>query len=264
MLASLILWAALLAVFLGLVCLIRPLRFLRLRPRRAGAVLLVVGVACAAATALWPARERHSGGSLRIDRFMPVFHFYEHHEIRIRAGRDEVFRAIREVTPPEVRSLGNLMRIRTLPARILGLGARRPPPSQPILDIATGSSFLYLADEPPEEIVLGTAGQFWKASGTSVRVASPEEFLALSDPAVARAVMNFAVTDEGEGWSRVTTETRIAAPSPATRRRFAAYWRLIYPGSSIIRYGWLRAIQRRAEAARSMAFDPCVRHIIGR
>lgn len=250
MLSSLILWSALLAAFLGLICLMRPLRFLGLRSRRAGAVLLAAGLACAAATALWPARETRSGGALLIDRFMPAFHFDEHHEIRVRASPEEVFRAIREVTPPEVRSLGNLMRIRSLPARLLGRAPRRPPRSQPILDIATRSSFIYLADEPPKEIVLGTAGQFWKASGTSMRLASPEEFLALSDRTVARAVMNFAVTDEGDGRSRVTTETRIAAPSPGARRRFAAYWRLIYPGSSIIRYGWLRAIQRRAEAAR--------------
>ncbi|MBC8647745.1 MAG: DUF2867 domain-containing protein [Thermoanaerobaculia bacterium] len=185
-----------------------------------------------------------------IDRFMPVFHFEEHHEIRVRASPEQVFQAIREVTPVEVRSLGNLMRIRTLPARLLGRSPQRRTRSQPILDIATRSSFIYLANEPPNEVVLGTAGQFWKVSGTSVRVASPEEFLALSEPSVARAVMNFAVTDEGKGWSRVTTETRIAAPSPGARRRFAAYWRLIYPGSSIIRYGWLRAIKRRAEAAR--------------
>jgi len=46
---------------------------------------------------------------------------------------------------------------------------------------------------------------------------------------------------------------RIAAPpsrayanSPPARRRFAAYWRVIYPGSAIIRRMWLRAIERRA------------------
>ncbi|MBV8202739.1 MAG: hypothetical protein JOZ15_19150, partial [Acidobacteria bacterium] len=46
----------------------------------------------------------------------------------------------------------------------------------------------------------------------------------------------------------VTTETRVNATDAATRRRFAAYWRVIYPGSSLIRSMWLRAIRRRAEA----------------
>jgi hypothetical protein len=245
--SSLVLWFGLLAAFLGLICLIRPLRFLGLRTRRSGAVLIAAGAVCAAAAALWPVREKHSGGSLLIDQFLPVYHFHEHHEIRVHAGPEAVFRAIREVTAADVRWLGRLMRIRSFPARVLGRAPRWPPRSRPILDTATRSSFLYLADEPPKEVVLGTAGQFWKASGTSVRVASPEEFLALSDPSIARAVINFAVTDEGDGWSRVTTETRIAALSLTARRRFATYWRLIYPGSSIIRYDWLRAIKRRAE-----------------
>jgi hypothetical protein len=248
--ASLVLWFGLLAVILGLVCLIRPLRFLRLRNRRAGAALLAAGMVCAAATALWPAREKRSSGSLQIDRFLPVYHFREHHEIRVHATPVAAYRAIREVTPAEFRSLGILMRIRSFPARLLRKAPRRPNANRAVLDISSGSSFLYLADEPPKEVVQGTAGRFWKLSGTSVRVASPQEFLAFSDPSVARAVINFAVTDEGDGWSRITTETRIATASPGARRRFAAYWRLIYPGSSIIRYDWLRAIKRRAEAGR--------------
>jgi hypothetical protein len=32
-------------------------------------------------------------------------------------------------------------------------------------------------------------------------------------------------------------------------RQFAVYWRLIHPGSDIIRRMWLRAIKRRAERA---------------
>jgi len=40
--------------------------------------------------------------------------------------------------------------------------------------------------------------------------------------------------------------TRVFASGPAARRRFAAYWRVIYPGSALIRRMWLRAIERRA------------------
>lgn len=246
MVSSLAIWLGLFAAFLGLVCLVRPLRFLGIRTRRAGAALVAAGAACAAITALWPVRERHSTADLAIDRFLPAYDFHERHTTRVRGSPEAVYRAIREVTPGEIRSLGLLMGIRSFPARLIGR-RRQPPPQEPMLDIATGSSFLYLADDPPREIVVGTAGRFWKVSGSSVRVRTPDEFLALSDPSIARAVMNFAVTDEGEGWSRVTTETRIAAGSPSSRRRFAAYWRLIYPGSSIIRNGWLAAIKRRVE-----------------
>jgi len=61
-------------------------------------------------------------------------------------------------------------------------------------------------------------------------------------------VMNFHLTDEGGGVLRLVTETRIHTTDASARRRFAAYWRLIYPGSAFIRHMWLDAIRRRAEA----------------
>jgi hypothetical protein len=59
--------------------------------------------------------------------------------------------------------------------------------------------------------------------------------------------MNFRLEDEGNGWTRVTTETRVFATDDRARHRFAAYWRAIYPGSALIRRMWLRAIRLRAE-----------------
>ncbi len=43
-------------------------------------------------------------------------------------------------------------------------------------------------------------------------------------------------------------ETRVHATDDPTKRKFAAYWRTIYPGSALIRVMWLRAIRRRAES----------------
>jgi hypothetical protein len=41
--------------------------------------------------------------------------------------------------------------------------------------------------------------------------------------------------------------SRRAATDPSARRKFAVYWRFIYPGSAIIRHSMLAAIRRRAE-----------------
>ena len=60
--------------------------------------------------------------------------------------------------------------------------------------------------------------------------------------------MNFHVEDAGGGRSRLVTQTRIAASDARAERLFARYWRLIYPGSALIRWSWLRAIKARAEA----------------
>src|SRR6267142_88822 len=76
---------------------------------------------------------------------------------------------------------------------------------------------------------------------------APEDFKALRAPGFALAAMDFRIEDSGSGDVLVTTETRVYATDAPTRRKFAAYWRMIYPGSALIRTMWLRAIKQRAE-----------------
>jgi hypothetical protein len=119
------------------------------------------------------------------------------------------------------------------------------PADRPILDVATASGFFRLAEEPGREIVLGTLVIVPRGP----RVAMPEGFATLDRPGYARAAINFRVEDDGDGWSRLITETRVHATDPSSLRRFAAYWRLILPGSALIRRMWLAAIRDRAERA---------------
>jgi hypothetical protein len=120
-----------------------------------------------------------------------------------------------------------------------------PPPHQPILDVATETSFVLLADRPNHEIVVGTvviAPQGWKRSEHS----APREFKDLSQPGLALAAMDFLIDETRAGSCTLSTETRVYATDTASRRRFGAYWRVIYPGSALIRRMWLRAIARCA------------------
>ena len=109
--------------------------------------------------------------------------------------------------------------------------------------MATRTGFVRLADEAPRELVLGTVVAAPPGTRGSI---TPEVFQKRLPPGFALAAMNFAVHPDGAGGSFVSTETRVFANSPDARRRFAAYWRVIYPGSAIIRRMWLRAIERRA------------------
>jgi hypothetical protein len=250
MILSTILWVGLLVALVALVCFVRPLRFLGIRTRSAAAWVLAASLGAILLALVWPARTYRSEGNRAIDRFMPVYHAHEFHETRVQAPPEEVYRAIREVRADEIRFLKTLMGIRSLPSVFTGR-RRQFPDGRPILDIATGSSFLYLADEPPRELVVGTVGRFWGSSGgVSPRPESPEAFLAFDLPGYARAVMNFVVEPQNDGWSRVTTETRVFAPESSVRLKFTIYWRFIYPGSSLSRYGWLEAVRRRAEPRR--------------
>lgn len=194
------------------------------RQRRRGVALFAAGIALVLIAVCWPVRERRVANAVsRLDGIMPRWQFEERHEIRIAASPERIFSAIRQVTAGEIRFFRILTTIRCLGRCRERESILHAPDAKPILDVATGSGFRILADDAPRELVFGT------------RVA-PQTL----------AVMNFHVEPDG----RVTTETRVFAGTDAARRRFAVYWRIIRPGSGIIRQSWLEAIKQRAEANR--------------
>jgi hypothetical protein len=230
----------------GLLCLVRPLAFLRIPTRRRAAAVLAAGALLVVVGFLLPAREVRVGTPrTRLDEVMPRYQFAEHHATHVRALPDRVFSAIRAVTADEILLFQTLTRIRRFgrpgPESVLNA-----PERMPLLEVATSTSFLVLAEEPDHELVIGTL--VLAPSGLrSPSSPTAEDFRRLEGPGFAKAAMNFLVERDTEG-SRVSTETRVFATDEATCRRFARYWRLIRPGSGLIRRTWLRAIRRRAEA----------------
>jgi hypothetical protein len=218
MLASVALYAGGAATLAGAAALLRR------HTRRTGAMLIAGGVGVAAAALLWPVSEEHvEAKTTHLDEAMPRWQFNEVHSIHIDAGARRVYDAVKAVRANEILFFDTLTSIR----RAFGSaeeGILNPPKDKPLLDVATSTTFHYLADDAPREIVVGTC----------------------IGPGVD-AAMNFRIVSEGRG-CRLSTETRVFAETPHGKRLFAGYWRAIQPGSDIIRRMWLRAIQRRAEA----------------
>ncbi len=243
-------YAGLLVATVGVVSILKPLPRLRIPTRSTGGLVLLLAVAVGLAGIALPAPVHRSDTSLLMDRYMPAYHFHEVHSIRIRATPERIFRAIHAVTPGEIRWSHTLFWIRTLPARLAGKTVRGlSGDPKPIVEPAPGRGKVILGEDPDQELVLGIVGPFWKpAGGRPPRIEGPREFLGFEDPDHAKATMSFWLEDEGEGFFRLTTETRVFTPDPDTRRKFAAYWRLIYPGSALLRRTFLAAVKRRAEA----------------
>jgi hypothetical protein len=181
----------------------------------------------------------------RLDEFVPVWQFGEHHAIRVAAPPERVFDAVKRIRAGEITFFRLLTWIRrggrNLPESILNAGN-----TSPLLEVATNSGFIYLADDAPRELVVGT---IVIAPPGARRSLTPQIFTTPLPPGYALAAMNFLVKPDGPNGSIVSTETRVFANSPDSRRRFARYWRLIYPGSALIRRMWLRAVRRRATRA---------------
>ena len=254
MLASTALYAGLLTALVGAVGLIHPVGMLRIRERRRGAIVAGAGLALVGAAALWPSRLVRSAsaasGEASIDAWMPAYHFNERHSRHVDAPPERVYAAIGQVRPAEIRFFLLLIGIRRLNVKqFFGRDTTSLASPPPLLQVSRDGGFLLLDEQPGREIVQGVCSQFWRLRGRArcPGVQTPRELIAFSEPGYAKAAINFRVVPEGDG-TRLTTETRILATDPGACRRFAAYWRLIYPGSALIRRSWLAAIARRAES----------------
>jgi hypothetical protein len=237
-------WTGVAATLGGLVSLARPLRILGVRTRRHAVAVVLCGVGVAVAAVLWPASIMRSAGPYqRLDDFLPEYQFSEFHEVRVHAPKEAVIKAMREVSLADMPVAVALLRIR---AAAGGHFRGSPPDRRPLLDamLTPRSGFLALDLSDPSELVLGMVGFVHKPKPP---LATPEEFLAFTAPDGIRVAFNLRVVDEGGGVVRISTETRSLANGDAARRTFARYWRIIYPGSSIIRRVWLDAIIARAE-----------------
>jgi len=220
MFLSVLLWAGAFFIAAAVVLIFVPrMRLFALLIAIAASLMMTVAIA-------WPVREERVAKPVtHLDQAMPVWQFSERHATRVAASPERVFQAIRAVTPNEILLFRTLTSIRRMgrpgPANIMNA-----PENEPLLQLATRTSFRYLADDPPRELLLGTI---------------------LVPPHVILATMNFLVTPDGHGGSLVSTETRVFAESEYAVHRFSLYWRIIQPGSDIIRRMWLRAIKKRAE-----------------
>ncbi|MEO5579595.1 MAG: hypothetical protein ABIR58_02985 [Gemmatimonadaceae bacterium] len=245
MIGSAVVYSGFVVAFIGLILLVKPIRRLGFRTRRQASVVLIVGILIVASGFLLPAHEsRIARETSWLDQFMPIWQFDEFHSIQIAAPPERVYAAVKSVRADEIVLFNTLTWIRRfgrpVPESILNAGSRKS-----LLDVATQGGFIWLADDTPRELVIGTLIAAPRGARPSL---NPATFLNPLPAGYTIAAMNFAVRADGAGGSLVSTETRVYASRTPARRTFAAYWRVIYPGSAMIRRMWLRAIQRRAMA----------------
>ena len=243
MFGSTLVYGGLVITTAGLILLVKPIERLHIKSRSEALAVVGVGALFIAIGLTLPAEESTvDKKETRLDEFLPAWQFSERHTMRIAAPPEKVFEAIRSVRANEIALFNTLTWIRRggrkTSASVLNAGD-----TAALLDVATGSGFIYLADDAPREVVIGTVVVAPRGERGTM---TPDRFKSQLAPGFAIGAMNFLVTPDGPNGSNVSTETRVFANNPSARRRFARYWRIIYPGSALIRRMWLRAVERRA------------------
>ena len=107
----------------------------------------------------------------------------------------------------------------------------RQDPDKRVLDAFSASG--HLLDGSDHEIVLFGAANVREQRRPDVRTA--QQFVDYRERGSVKMAFDFRAEEAGDGWSLVSTETRVMALDDATRNGMGRYWRLIVPGSGLLR-----------------------------
>jgi hypothetical protein len=181
-----------------------------------------------------------------IDDWLPRFDETELHSTEVAAPPAAVEAALRGLCAGDLPLTRLLMGLRTLPGRLASRGVRYPPRRRTLIDGMLAAGFVVLDDRPGEQLVLGVVGRPWQLRGDGLdTLDGPQAFRGYSRPGSVRAAMDFTIEPAARG-TRLSTETRIAGTDAAGTRTFRRYWRIVHPGSALIRRDLLHAVRSRA------------------
>jgi hypothetical protein len=179
-----------------------------------------------------------------LDDVLPNAHYVTRQSRWIAAPPEVVWNALHEVKLSGLPVTIALSAVRFLPVVLSGKGFRQLH-DRPFLEALPVP---LLSSSEPESVVFGGVLQPWRLrGGDEAPPLDAEGVNRWIRPGWVKAVMDFRLTHVGGG-TELSSETRVLATDPTTRRRFALYWKFVRAGSTAIRWEVLTAVQLRAEA----------------
>jgi hypothetical protein len=179
----------------------------------------------------------------RLDDIMPEYSGSERHSARIHARPAQVMQGVRQSTFGDMKSMATLLRVRAAVLRIPNQDTGNLQNKRMVDSFAASG---YLLDESEHEIVMFQVGNVLATRLPAVRTL--QEFADYREAGGVKVAFDFNVEDAGGGWSTLTTETRVVGLDDLSRGPGTRYWRLILPGSGLLRRQWLDGIKTRAES----------------
>lgn len=161
---------------------------------------------------------------------------------------EQLYTALTQLCCHEIKLLAPLFFLRLLPDTLRGKPATFDR-QQLFLAEFRKVGFALHQEQAPTELVMTLVGKLWRYDSldTVVKVPNQADFQLFTKPNYIKVATNFAMTPTGTGSEvMLSTETRILATCPRSRRLFGWYWRCISWGSGLLRLSMLAAIARRA------------------
>lgn len=185
---------------------------------------------------------------MRLDFYMPHYHFSEKHKILVRATPETVFETACRVDISRSKAVRILFTLRGIYAL---LAARTGPGGVSTISYALNElmkkEFTVLDEVQDREIVLGMVGRFWLPLDTTGCGIDANEFINFNLEGCCKAAWNLRIETQSEGWVLLSTETRVVCMGRKARILFGLYWLIIKPFSGIIRRIILVTIKKEAE-----------------
>ena len=185
---------------------------------------------------------------LLLDSYLAEYDVAEVHACIVNGDVKTTWEAIRNADLSSIPVVHSLLMLRSLPGRLRAINSGQAAPAPPPFSFGDMPRVGFqVLGERPAEIAFGFVGKPWKVGSEQPLAIGRDDFAAFSDPGYAKVAFSIQAKPYGTHRTLITTETRTATTDAATRRRFAAYWKLIGPFSALIRRLILRQVTSHVE-----------------
>ena len=185
---------------------------------------------------------------LLLDSYLGEYDVAEVHACVVNGDVKATWEAIRNADLSSIPVVHSLLVLRSVPGRLRAIKSGEAAPAPPPFSFGDMPRVGFqLLSERPAEIAFGFVGKPWKIGAEQPLAIGPDDFAAFSDPGYAKVAFSIQAKPYGTHRTLITTETRTATTDAATRRRFAAHWKLIAPFSALIRRLILRQVTSHVE-----------------
>jgi hypothetical protein len=244
-------WIGAILTIVGLVSLIHPLAFLLIINRSIAGLVALGGLLISVSSLFWPVKlEKSPTSEQQLDGLMPVYSSNEFHEVRINAPLEKVKQVFQVTGVKDIPIAHLLMKIRGIADEDVDLSDRASN-NRVSSEMVSTPDFNFFVVTPDEWITVMILKSAIITNNANLpappEISTLEQYISFNEPGYVKVAVNFRFIKINNNETILTTETRNNGISHKDNRVFGYYWRIIYPGSAIIRRLWLDTIKKKTE-----------------